>query len=301
MQEAIKRIKAMVEASNIGLWDWHLPSDKVHYSPEWKRQIGYAEHEISDDYMEWESRIHPDDLERAKAKILSFIKNPWPNYSNEFRLRHKNGSYRWILATASIQYGNDHEPERLMGSHIDITEWKKREQTQRRSKELLHKAQRVASIGGWWYDPEVMVPEWTEGVFRIFGMNPHSPAPTYSDHNKLIHPDDWARFDRTFSRAVSEGTSYDTEFRIIREDGEIRHVHSICQPVINAQGKVTELNGTLQDITERKMAEEAVIAGQEQYRNLFESIRDAILLADTERNIIGCNQALVDVFGYEKT
>lgn len=130
-----ERLELAIRSANVGLWDWDLLTNKVYYSPEWKSQLGYEDHEISNDFSEWEIRVHPDDLERAKATISGYIEKPYPNFQNEFRMRHKDGSYRWILAQASLMYDEQGKPIRMIGSHIDITERKKEEERLRKSEE----------------------------------------------------------------------------------------------------------------------------------------------------------------------
>jgi PAS domain S-box-containing protein len=131
-EEKIRESKAQMElavkASNIGPWDWNLRTDKVYFSPEWKRQIGYEDAEILNDLSEWQSRVHPDDLDRMLTTVNNYIKNPWPNYEVEFRFRHKDGSYRWILARAQVFQDADGKPYRMIGTHLDITERKRAEE-----------------------------------------------------------------------------------------------------------------------------------------------------------------------------
>jgi PAS domain S-box-containing protein len=122
------RLEAAIKASNTGLWDWDLKTNRVFYSREWKEMIGYKEWEISDDLSEWESRVHPDDLKEVLERTHSFIKNPWANYEVEFRFRHKDGSYRWILSKASLIRDEEGNPVRMLGSHLDITNRKKVEE-----------------------------------------------------------------------------------------------------------------------------------------------------------------------------
>ena len=76
LRETEASLRMAVEAANIGLWSWDLKTDKVNYSAEWKRQIGYGEDEISDDFSEWRNRVHPDDLERSLNTVNRFIHNP---------------------------------------------------------------------------------------------------------------------------------------------------------------------------------------------------------------------------------
>ena len=72
LREALLKQDAAVKAGNIGLWNWDLTTNKVIYSAEWKRQIGYEENEISDNFDEWRNRVHPDDLEITMSKINKF-------------------------------------------------------------------------------------------------------------------------------------------------------------------------------------------------------------------------------------
>lgn len=131
------RLRLTTEGSNTGLWDWDIRTNEVYFSPIWKRQIGYEDHEIPNRFEEWENRVHPDDLGRALATVQAYIAAPWPNFENEFRFRHKDGSYRWILARASLLTDEQGQPVRMLGSHLDITERKHAEEELIASRERL--------------------------------------------------------------------------------------------------------------------------------------------------------------------
>ncbi len=97
LRQSQARLRLTAEAAGVGLWDWDLETNKVYFSPEWKRQIGYRDDEIADDFVEFQSRIHPDDLEPTQAKMNACLAHPLGRHEVEFRLRHKDGSYRWIF------------------------------------------------------------------------------------------------------------------------------------------------------------------------------------------------------------
>ncbi|MEJ7592160.1 MAG: PAS domain-containing protein [Planctomycetaceae bacterium] len=101
LRESEERLRLTTTGSNTGLWDWNLQTDDVHFSTIWKRQIGYEDHEIQNRFDEFRSRVHPDDVERVLATTTAYLAHPSPDYECEFRFRHKNGSYRWILARGS--------------------------------------------------------------------------------------------------------------------------------------------------------------------------------------------------------
>lgn len=136
LNEAQQRLKLAVSGAKVGLWDWNLLSNAVYFSQEWKLQLGYRDGEISNRLEEWEGRIHQDDREYAMSTIKKFIGHPWPNFEMEVRLRHKDGSYRWILIRASLQVGNNGKAERMFGCHIDVTERKQLEERLRQSEKM---------------------------------------------------------------------------------------------------------------------------------------------------------------------
>ncbi len=133
------RLQLALASANIGLWDWDIETGDLWLSPEWKHQIGHGEHEIPGRYEEWEKRLHPEDRDRVLTEVDACVQERNPNYRVEFRLRHKNGSYRWISATGRIvRSGN--KSKRFMGCHVDITEGKRLQQQ-------LIQAQKMESVG----------------------------------------------------------------------------------------------------------------------------------------------------------
>ena len=94
------RLMTTVQSTNIGIWDWDLNTNDVYLSPEWKRQLGYEDHELANVFQEWENRIHPEDHDRSLGAIEAYLSGRTSAFENEHRLRHKDGSYRWIFARA---------------------------------------------------------------------------------------------------------------------------------------------------------------------------------------------------------
>lgn len=167
-KEATIKMQEVVRATRVGLWDWVLDTNKVHFSTEWKRQIGYEEHELTDDFAEWESRVHPDDLGQTLAKIREAIDTPRSDCQVEFRFRHKDGSYRWILSLISVLIGDSGKATRLMGTHIDITERIQSEEKLKESEERF-KALHNASFGGITIHDNGLILECNQGLAHITG------------------------------------------------------------------------------------------------------------------------------------
>ncbi|MBI2421658.1 MAG: PAS domain S-box protein [Candidatus Hydrogenedentes bacterium] len=138
--EARRRLERTVSAGHVGLWEWNLETDEVYFSPEWKRQLGFDDSEVANHFSEWPARLHPDDYVQAMQIVDAYISNPEGAYAQEFRMRHKDGSFRWILAQGSIVHEGGGRARRLMGTHIDITERKRLE-------EQFFQAQKMESVG----------------------------------------------------------------------------------------------------------------------------------------------------------
>lgn len=140
-------LQLAVQSAQIGLWEWDLQTNRVFFSPEWKAQIGYAADELVDSLTVWEELIHPDDRERCLNLLYRYLHRPWPDFALEFRLRHKNGSYRWIRSQAALIYDQHGRPTHMLGAHFDLTERKQMEEEQQQLAEQLFQSQKLEAIG----------------------------------------------------------------------------------------------------------------------------------------------------------
>lgn len=123
LRESEERYAAAARGANDGLWDWHLRSNRVYYSPRWKSMIGYEDEEISDRCEEWLDRIHPEDRDRLKQELALHLNSETAHFQSEFRLRHKQGDYRWFRSRGMALRDQDNQPYRIAGSQTDITEY----------------------------------------------------------------------------------------------------------------------------------------------------------------------------------
>jgi len=104
-----------------GLWDWDLRARVIEYSPRWKAMLGFAEGEISCDPEEWFSRLHPDDRERVQNQVRNHLEGATGHLVSEYRMRHKDGSWRWLENRGSAARDEEGRPVRLAGCQADIT------------------------------------------------------------------------------------------------------------------------------------------------------------------------------------
>jgi PAS domain S-box-containing protein len=122
LRQMERRLDQALEGANVGLWDWNVETGDVYFSPQMKIQLGYDPDEPWSDYTEWESRLHEDDREEAIARVKNYLARNCDEYISTFRMRHKNGSYRWILSQGKADWDESEKPRRIVGVHVDITD-----------------------------------------------------------------------------------------------------------------------------------------------------------------------------------
>ena len=123
-----ERLELAVNGTNDGLWDWNVADGTIYFSSRWKEMLGYKDDELPNKFETWESRVHPDDLEEANRKIALCHANPGMEYYHIHRLRHKDGSWVWILDRGQTIFDENKKAIRMVGFHTDITRQKELEE-----------------------------------------------------------------------------------------------------------------------------------------------------------------------------
>ena len=123
-----ERYSLAMQASNDGLWDWDLKTNKILYSYRWKEMLGFNDDEISDTADEWLSRVHPEDHDRVRASIDAYLEGTTSNFEIEYRIRHFSDNYLWMMAKGLAIRTSDGRATRFAGSQTDVSERKSNEE-----------------------------------------------------------------------------------------------------------------------------------------------------------------------------
>ncbi|BDM83054.1 PAS domain-containing protein [Acaryochloris marina] len=122
-----ERWQLALEGTGDGLFDWNIVTNEAFMSLQLKQTLGYADHEVENSFEGWRQLVHPDDLGEVAAAIEAHLRQSMPRYTAEYRMRCKDGSYKWILARGQTKWDDNGQPIRMIGSHQDITRQKQAE------------------------------------------------------------------------------------------------------------------------------------------------------------------------------
>lgn len=121
-----ERLRFALEGTGDGIWDWNVVTNKVFFSKRWKEMLGFSEDEIKGSLKEWEERVHPDDIAKVLRDVQDHLDGKTEMYTNEHRVRCKDGTYKWIFDRGVVAERDKHNrPIRMVGSHTDISEPKR--------------------------------------------------------------------------------------------------------------------------------------------------------------------------------
>ena len=190
-------------------------------------------------------------------------------------------------STGVVQFGSRAVVFALLGGGLG--EYSERLQNARRGERILleqaSQAEIVSGFGSWSSDPGSGVMRWSDGLYRLFGLEPGAVQPSLQAFLELVHPDDRARVEEVALRALDGSEASIGEFRIVRPDGAERILRGVATAVTDGRGDTVSVLGTSQDVTARTIAERELRASEARYRSLIEHAPEAIVVLDVER---GC-------------
>ncbi|MBH0188699.1 MAG: PAS domain S-box protein [Nitrospira sp.] len=295
LQSSEEKLRQALKASNIGLWDWNTATNEVQLSREWKGQLGYEETELADTFESWESRLHPDDRARVVAYVQHYLQNPTAAFRQDFRLLHKDGTYRWIDSQASFITEPDGRRVRLLGSHTDITDRKQMEAELSEREERLrlfiehspvalamldHELRYVAVSHRWRMDYRV-------GDGPLVGRSHYEVFPDIPERWKAIH-----------QRCLAGAIESCEEDPFIRTDGRTEWSRWEIRPWRTVDGAVGGIIIFSEDITTRKQAQEE----QKLFRALLDKVTDAIeVIEPSSGRFLDGNRQSYESIGYTRS
>src|SRR5580704_7296803 len=258
-----RRWRYLAEAqrlSHSGTFGWKVHSGELVWSDETYDILGFAR-ETNPTLDLVFDRVHPEDRDRLQ-QIRDRATQNGMDLDVEHRILLPDGVIKYVHVVAHAARDNSGNLE-YVGVVANITERKRAEEDRKRlsldlqeSKARLEEAQRVAHMGHYYWDLIANRVTWSDELYRIYGLPPQEGPIDMTMVREMIHPDDREHVFRAAEEAVRSGVHSEAEHRVVRPDGEVRTVQGLGTVKRDASGRAYEMFGTVQDITERKRAEE---------------------------------------------
>ena len=256
---------------------------------------GYSEAELL--AGRFEEITHPEDVDRDRDLARRALAGELDSYQVEKRYRHRDGHEVWTKLSMSLVRDELSAPRYFIAQVEDISERKRIEAALRERDRELSEAHRLARLGTWEWDLSEAHARWSEETCRIFGRPPGF-RPSYEEFIGAIHPDDRAALDARVGGVAPEAES-DSECRILRPDGELRHVHIRRFGRVAAGGAVEVLFGTVQDVTDQRLADVAIRQARRHAETIVEAMSEGYALT-VDGTITTVNEAMCELTGFAR-
>lgn len=237
--------------------------------------------------------IHKSDRAFLQQKFKE-DKEIFIDEGNELRMITSNGDIKWFVWSGTIK----HEEKLILAVAKDITSQKAVEKSLIKANKQLKQAQKIAKIGYWHRDFKKEESEWSEETYKLYGYTPENFIPTMENVTKTFHPDDRYLIENNPNNHLEPGKAKGFEHRIIRASGEIRWVHQEIQLMLDEEGNPSHIEGTIQDITEKKEYEKQLEIYNDRFHLAMLASNQRIWELNHQKNIVV--RSYVDAEGNEQ-
>ncbi|MEG4499516.1 PAS domain S-box protein [Microcoleus sp. F10-C6] len=291
--------------SNDGIWDRNLQTNCQILSDR-GLEILEREPEELKDLGQFLSYIHPDDVEIMQSNWQQHLHRETSHYSCEYRIRCRDGRYKWVLARGRAIWDESGNPVRAVGTLTDISDRKQTEIALKQSEERLSIAIEGSGMATWDLNVRTNRVIWSATHFSILGCEPvPSGETTVAVWQNCVHPDDLKQVLEAIETARQTRSLYSPEYRIIRADsGEIRWLRSFGRYLYDTAGEAVRFIGVLFDATDRKNAELALQESEQTVRrqlleieSLYQTTPVGLAVLDTDLRYVRLNQQLAEING----
>lgn len=255
-RESEQRFRATFEQAAVGIAMLAPDGQWLRVNQKLCDIVGYGNDELL--AKSFQDITHPDDIDADLVCVRQILAGEIKTYSLEKRYLRKDRLIVWINLTVALVRRPDGSPDYFISMVEDIQRRKETEAALLAREASLTEAQRLAGLGSWEWDLRTDRHVWSEETYRIYGRDPSLPPAVYPEVQAYFTPESWAHLAAVVETGIAQGVSYECDAELVRTDGTHRWIIARGKAGRGADGTVLELHGTVQDITERKQAAQAL-------------------------------------------
>ncbi len=300
--ETKRREELLIKAQKVsrtGAYEIDLFSDRVYWT-----EITKEIHEVPKNYipsLEGSINFYKKGEHRDKiTRLISDAISDGTSWDTELIIITAKGNEVWVRAKGEVEIV-DNKPVRIYGTFQDIDEKKRIALNYKAVTDKLTAATLGANFGIFNFDIVNNVLDWDESMYRIYGVDKNDFTGEYEAWRSGLHPDDIERCDTEVEMAISGEKNFDSEFRIVWPNGEIRHIRGIIVMLRDADDKAIAMTGTNWDVTELKVAQLKLRKSEELFQTAFESSNIGMAMVGLDGKWMKVNQSLCNSLGYSET
>ena len=292
------RLSSIIEGTGAGTWEWNVQTGETRFNERWATIIGQTLDELGPTSIQtWLDRAHPDDLQRSGELLNQHFAGALASYECEARMRHRDGHWMWVLDRGRVlTWTPDGQPEWMFGTHLDISERKRRDAALRKSEQLLNRTGEVAGVGGWEVDLSTSAVWWSAQTRRIHGVGP-GYMPELKEGVNFYAPEARPVIQAAVERAMATGEGWDLELPVIQATGQRIWVRTVGAAEFEGD-KPVRLVGAFQDVTALRTVTSELAQQHELIRVTLQSIADAVITTDAGGTVTWLNPVAERMTGW---
>ncbi len=297
LESTLEQFDFYMEGSDQGMWQWDIISNTTKYSYNWSGMLGYTIEEIDHTFDFWQKNVHPEDIDKVEKNLKNYVTGETNSFEGIKRMRHKKGHFVWIKYSGLLKKNNNGKPIKMIGSHIDISEIKEKENQLQISEEKFRFIAENTT--------DLICQHTKEGIFtyvsssakEIIGYNPNELVGR--NPFDYINPDEILKITEEYRKSIGKKIDPVLTFRFKKNNNNYIWLETTSKLIVDDNNKILGFQTSSRDITERmKIAEDMKTALQKE-RELSDLKSKFVSLAShqfrTPLTVIYSNAELIDI------
>ncbi len=300
LQHEHERLAHIIAATGAGTWEWNVQTGEMRLNDSSAQMLGFSLAELTGRSAQSRlERTHPDDRGNTLEQYRRHLAGETTHFDTLTRVQHRDGRWLWVATRGRVMTRTPTgAPEWMFGTQLDVSADRAAQQALQEANERVVMATDSGGIGIFDWDVTSGTLIWDAWMHRLYGLPVSTQPQHYALWQQHLHPDDRAGAEQAVQAALAGPAAFDTEFRIVLGNRQVRHVRATARVTRDEQGQALRMVGVNWDVSEaRHMAAE--LAAQHEFLHVtLQSITDAVITTDAQGQVLWLNPVAERLTGW---